>query len=122
MKLSVVEWMMLVIAAILLALMGGYYLGSTRVQELPADPVYTESAESDPPEELSGPTDPVDINTAGVEELTTLPGIGEKRALDIIAYREEHGDFDYVEDLILVPGIGESIVEELLEYAVAGGT
>ena len=45
--------------------------------------------------------------------LQTLPGIGEKRAEDIIAYREAHGPFRIAEDLTRVKGIGESILAGL---------
>ena len=45
---------------------------------------------------------------ASVEELTTLKGIGESRAEDIIRYREEHGGFQKIEDIMKVPGIKES--------------
>ncbi|MBI4328520.1 MAG: helix-hairpin-helix domain-containing protein [Chloroflexi bacterium] len=48
----------------------------------------------------------VDINTATLEELDGLYGIGPKLARDIIAYREENGPFQRAEDLLLVPGIG----------------
>ena len=41
----------------------------------------------------SDSSDKININTAGKEELMTLPGIGESKAGDNIAYREEHGPF-----------------------------
>ncbi len=63
----------------------------------------------------------IDINTASAEELETLPGIGEKRAADIIAYRTEHGPFRIPEDLTKVSGIGESTLEELLPYITTEG-
>lgn len=47
----------------------------------------------------------VNINSAGTEELCTLPGIGEARAADIISYREKNGGFGSVEDIMKVPGI-----------------
>ena len=55
----------------------------------------------------------IDINTAGVPELCMLPGIGEKKAGAIIAYREEHGAFTDVDELLNVPGIGEKILAGL---------
>lgn len=50
----------------------------------------------------------VNINTAGVEELCTLNGIGESRAGDIIAWREQNGGFAAPEDIMQVPGIKEA--------------
>lgn len=50
----------------------------------------------------------VNLNTATKEQLMTLTGIGESRAKDIIAYREEHGNFQSIEDVMKVPGIKEA--------------
>ena len=49
----------------------------------------------------------VNINEADVEELVTLPGIGEVLAGRIIKYREENGDFSVPSDILDVEGIGE---------------
>lgn len=64
----------------------------------------------------------VDINAAGLDELMTLPGIGEVRARAILDYRRSHGPFRYPEDLIRVKGVGEGIVTGLLDYVTTGGT
>jgi competence protein ComEA len=50
----------------------------------------------------------VNINTANVSELDTLPGIGEATAADIIQYREKHGPFKRIEDIMKVTGIKEN--------------
>lgn len=55
----------------------------------------------------------VNINTAGIEQLCTLPGIGEARAGDIIAYREKHGAFRTKEDIMKVSGIKQSAYDKL---------
>lgn len=55
----------------------------------------------------------ISINTADIEELITLPGIGEATARKIIAYREEHGLFQNISDLMRVSGIGESKFEKI---------
>lgn len=55
----------------------------------------------------------VNINTADVEELCTLPGIGEARAQDIIAYREQHGAFQSGEDIMKVSGIKQNAYEKM---------
>ena len=63
---------------------------------------------------------PVDLNTAGAEELDTLPGIGPVLAERIIQYREEHGPFASVEELDEVKGIGASVLEKIGDRATVG--
>lgn len=55
----------------------------------------------------------VNINTADIAQLCTLPGIGESRAADIIAYREAHGGFAACEDIMQVSGIKESVYNKI---------
>lgn len=55
----------------------------------------------------------VNINTATKEELTTLKGVGEKRAQDILDYRKKHGSFKSVDDLEKVPSIGPGLMKQI---------
>ena len=55
------------------------------------------------------------INTASLEELMTLPGIGQTRAEAIVAYRQERGSFQTIEDIMKVDGIKEGSFEKLKE-------
>ena len=58
----------------------------------------------------------VNLNTASMEELMTLKGIGESRAGDIIRYRQEAGGFQAIEDIMNVPGIKEGAFEKIKDY------
>lgn len=58
----------------------------------------------------------VNINKAEVKELTLLPGIGESRAKDIIAYRNKVGAFEKKEDIKNVSGIGDSLYSRIEEF------
>lgn len=55
----------------------------------------------------------VNINTAGVSELTTLEGIGEKRAEDIISYREQSGGFKSIDELMNIKGIKQAAFDKI---------
>lgn len=55
----------------------------------------------------------VNLNTAALEELKSLPGIGDKRAESIIRYREEHGPFRKIEDLRNVSGIRVDVYDSI---------
>lgn len=55
----------------------------------------------------------INLNTADVAALCTLPGIGEARARDIIAYRDTNGRFAAIEDIMKVSGIKESVFQKL---------
>ena len=55
----------------------------------------------------------VNINTAGLEELMTLKGVGESRARAIIEYREQQGSFETPEDIMNISGIKEGVFSKI---------
>jgi competence protein ComEA len=57
----------------------------------------------------------VNLNTASVDELKELKGIGPAKAEAIVKYREEHGNFKSTEDIIAVKGIGEKLYTKISE-------
>lgn len=61
---------------------------------------------------------PLNINTASQEAFESLPGIGPTKAADIIAYREQHGNFSKIDDLLSVPGIGPSTLDSIRGYLI----
>ncbi len=60
----------------------------------------------------------VDINSAGINELTQLPGIGKTLAARIVAYRDAHGPFARLEDLKKVSGIGDKVIGQIHDLVV----
>ena len=86
---------------------------SPSTETLVADSKVTESAVSESSGDGTSDGDLVNINTADTTMLQTLSGIGEKRAADIINYRETNGLFETVDDLDQVSGIGEKTMEKL---------
>ena len=58
----------------------------------------------------------ININTASVDQLVTLSGIGESKAKAIIEYREKNGSFKTIEDIMNVSGIGESSFAKIKDY------
>lgn len=55
----------------------------------------------------------VNLNTAGMEQLMTIPGVGESKAKSIISYREEKGRFDKIEDIMNITGIKEGMFSKM---------
>lgn len=78
---------------------GNPQAGSTETHEASSEPDETAQA--------------LDINTATVERLVALPGIGQVLAERIVAYRDAHGPFTSVDQLGDVEGIGDALVERL---------
>jgi competence protein ComEA len=76
-----------------------------------------------PPEAPGQPADPaaaagpVHLNTATLEELDALPGVGPVTAQKILDYREQHGAFSSLDELDAIPGIGPARLEQLREVA-----
>ena len=58
----------------------------------------------------------IDLNSATVEQLITLPGVGQSKAKAIIKYREEVGPFLEVAQLTQVKGIGEKMLNKIEGY------
>ena len=134
MKISKLEFISLLLAAAFAAFAAGWFLRGAawaqpvrvETQDLLAQPTAVTvpavqpTASAPAAAQASSPPLPaadgkVNLNTATAEELMTLPGIGEKRAADIIADREANGPFRIPEDLTRVEGIGEGILEGLID-------
>lgn len=93
---------------------GGFFLGRNAnhsdVQHAQKSAATTES-----------PGTKLNINTATVAQLRSLPGVGPVLADRIAAYRQEHGAFTSTEQLLLVEGIGETLLDSLKDHITTGG-
>lgn len=104
----------------------GFFLGRSTspspisVSNLPTDAT-TEPPTTDPQPTEEEVSFPIDVNTATVEDLTALPGIGQTLAQRIVAYRNEKGSFKSLSELLNVDGIGEKTLENILQYITIGG-
>jgi competence protein ComEA len=68
-----------------------------------------------PAEAAEAAAGPLHLNTATIDELDELPGVGPVTAQKIVEYREQHGAFSSVDDLDAIPGIGPARLEQLRE-------
>ena len=87
---------------------GSQPVATTTTLQLPSSVTPTPTA--DPNVEL------VNINTASLEELESLDGIGSATAQKIIDYRTENGPFVSIEDLINVSGIGPAVMDQIRPF------
>ena len=124
MKLPKFAWILLALVCVFFAFCFGMSRGGgtsggeqrivTEKSDASAQERLTGADPSAPPERSLGGI--VNINTAGLEELAALPGIGETLAQRIIDYREAHGGFSCAEALMNVSGIGEGRYETIRNY------
>ena len=63
----------------------------------------------------------VNINTASAEELQALPGVGERRAEQIVSLRKERGSFKQIAELLEVRGIGPAMLERMRPQVTLSG-
>lgn len=90
-------------------------------EELRKEQDSLESVEKEPKiskKELKLREKSINLNNAGIDELCTLPGIGESTAQKIIEYRNKKGKFKKISDIMNVKGIGDKKFEKIKEYLV----
>ena len=125
--------LLLALAALTAVFAVGFFLGRRTIPfeisaQVQRNDVPEEKPEIEQPEETPETDEapeisyPIDLNTATMEELTTLPRIGEKTAQKILDYRAKYGKFSAIEQLMDVEGIGEATFEGLKDMVTVEET
>ena len=109
-------WILVAITGAFLCLLLGVFLGRytnktyIKIQDTQAiETTTTDNQQSDTQAKIN-------INTATVDQLQVLHGIGKALAQRIVDYREENGNFETIEDLMNVKGIGQSTFASIQEF------
>lgn len=99
----------------------GIFIGrtaDTNIIYIPTFPEQTQSLPKEPKQTKSV----IDLNTATAQQLDDIPGITYTLAAEIIAYREEYGDYVDVDELLEVDGITEALYEQIKDYVTVDDT
>ena len=122
MKISSPEKAILAVAVLFLGFLGGWLYRSQLGRPITVETqhVLAREVEVSLPPATGTMGEKINVNEATAEELTAIPGVGEKLAQAIVDERERGGPYLYPRDLLRVSGIGEESVQGLLDYITVG--
>lgn len=115
------QWMLIGITGVFLCLLIGIFVGRNFTNAtIPVNKVVNSDSNPNTVGNQNGIVK-IDINTASIQQLQLLPGIGESLAQRIVDYRSTYGAFISVTELLNVTGIGEKKFEQIKPYIEVGG-
>ena len=76
----------------------------------------TAAAPAAAPKSAASEARPIDLNTADLAALESVPGIGKSLSQRIVSFREKNGPFQSVDDLLKIQGVGEKSIQKLRPY------
>ena len=113
------QWLLIGITGLFLCLLVGIFVGRNLTGAYVPLDIAIDHENTSATGQESSQDGKIDINTATLQQLQMLPGIGETLAQRILDYRAEHGDFTSVEQLTEVSGIGPGKLEDIKPYIKA---
>jgi competence protein ComEA len=114
------QWILLGITGVFLCVLLGIFVGRNLTNNYIALDSITNTSNQEVSENKPNAAG-LDLNTATLQQLMLLPGIGESLGQRIIDYRTEHNGFTSVEELKQVSGIGDKKFAEIMPYVKVGG-
>ena len=116
------QWILVGITGIFLCLLVGIFVGRNLTDSyIPLDKAL-ESASQNTSENTQAADGRIDLNTASLQQLQMLPGVGETIAQRILDYRTAHNGFTTIAELMEVEGIGEKKFTQIQPYVKIGGS